>query len=260
MTIPVHRLSDDHLDLIMTAALQWRVLPATHTIGSEIEQRLVDAMVNQVGQQVLAENLASITALIAQGRARLAGDAEPVASYSYSAVDQLVPVEVIKAVHAARDMCRHSPSWKGSPAHRWLDAVLVASTYRLDGFAAAPWRWTRPQRRAGHSIGVALRAEDQLDIPGLIWIEPDELASHWQQAPLIVIRVEAALTIPAELPARAGVFVLTHEGHHDAQQMWTALNSLDMEALSLFWPTCRPWLVEQIQGPAAEYCSYRSSS
>lgn len=177
--------------------------------------------------------------------------------YSYTAVDLLIPVEVIKAVHASREACRHSPTWKDSPAHRWLDAILVAATYRLDGFAAAPWLWTRPQQRSGPSVGVALHPEDQLDIPGLTWIEPAELASHWQQAPLFIIRVEVALEVPADLPGRTGVFVLTDEEQHGPQQLWTALTSLDMEALSLFWPSCRPWLVNQLQVPAAEYFSYR---
>lgn len=260
MTNTIHRLSDDHVDLIMTAALQWRVLPTNHQLGSDVEQRLAHTMASQVGHDILLENLASIAALTDRGRARLAGSPDSAASYSFTPVDQLVPVEVIKAVHAARDACRHSPSWKGGKAHRWLDAVLVAATYRLDGFGAAPWLWTRPQHRTGHSIGVALRIEDQLPIPGLVWIEPDELADHWQQAALIIILVDAVSAVPAELPARTGVFVLTDEHDHDPQQTWSALTSLDMEALSLFWPTCAPWLAEQLRVPTAAYTSYRSQS
>jgi hypothetical protein len=30
--------------------------------------------------------------------------------------------------------------------------------------------------------------------------------------------------------------------------------------LALFWPSCRPWLLEQLADPAPEYCTYRSAS
>lgn len=260
MTNTIHRLSDDHLDLIMTAALQWRVLPTSHQVASAVERRLAHTMANQVGHDILVENLASIAAVTDRGRARLAGSPDSGTSYSFTPVDQLVPVEVIKAVHAARDACRHSSSWEGGKAHRWLDAVLVAATYRLDGFSAAPWLWTRPQHRTGHSIGVALRRADQLPIPGLVWVEPDELADHWQHAALIIILVDAVSAVSAELPARTGVFVLTDEHDHDPQRTWSALISLDMEALSLFWPSCGPWLADQLRVPAPQYTSYRSQS
>lgn len=259
MSVSVTRLGDDHLDLILTAAVRWRVLPHRVAAVSPLEQNLVSAMANQVGHQIRAENDAAIKALIDLGQADTTTLGASPDQYHFMQVDHLVLVEVIKAVHAAREACRRSPSWPASQARRWLDAILVAATYRVDGYTAAPWQWTRPQLRTGRSIGVANDPSDHLPIPGLQWVAPGELSGHWQNAPLVIIRSDAALQVPAELPARPGVFVLA-EDDPDQQQIWTALTSLDMAALALFWPSCRPWLVEQLADPAPEYCTYRSGS
>lgn len=260
MSVSAIRLGDSHLDLILSAATQWRVLSSRGVAeASPVEQNLVAVMANQVGQQIRAENDAAIKTLVDRGQADTTQLGESTDRYHFTPVDHMVVVEVIKAVHAARDACRHSASWHASQARRWLDAVLIAATYRVDGYTAAPWLWTRPQLREGRSIGVANDPSDHLPLPGLHWVTPGELSEYWHNAPLVIIRADAALLVPAELPARTGVFVLA-EDDPDQQQIWTALTSLDMAALALFWPSCQPWLLEQLADPAPEYCTYRSAS
>ena len=117
------------------------------------------------------------------------------------------PVEVIKAAQAATAACQDSPTWTTSPAYRILDAVTQAATLRLDGYAEAPWWWTRPQRRSGIPVGVAL-AEDHPEVSGLVWVTPDAVSQYWDTAAVVITTVAAVTTFPADLKARAGVFVL----------------------------------------------------
>ena len=87
---------------------------------------------------------------------------------------------------------------------------------------------------------------------------PDQLREHWAQAPLVVIRCDAAREVPVDLPVRSGVFVLSVDGQDDANQVWEAVSSLNMLALALLWPACAPWLQQQLRDPAPEFVEHRS--
>lgn len=251
-------LSDDHLDLIVTAALDWRIL-VTRTMAafaSPLEQRLVASAADEAGRLIREENLAAVAVQAELGRGRLA-DRLAVTGYGHRRVDQLVPVEVIKAVQAARAACGKSPTWSDSSACQLLEAVSTAATYRLPGYASAPWWWTRPQLRSGQPVGVTLDLDAVPEVPGLLWVTPESVADFWEQAPVVVVLVSAASAVPAELPSRAGVFVLLVEDDAASPEVWDALQALDMPALALIWPVCRSWLLEQLADPAVEFSQFR---
>ncbi|WP_081599740.1 hypothetical protein [Cellulosimicrobium cellulans] len=256
-TSPTPVLSNDHIDLLITAAASWHVLASRTTAAfarGSVEQAVIAATETEAGRLLQAENSAAVRWLSDQGRTRLVDRAHPV-PYTYRPVEHLVPVEVIKAAHAAQAVCSASPTWTPSTARKLLAAIVTAATHRLEGYPDAPWSWTRPQRREGHAVGVTLD-DAHPEIAGLTWVTPDELGAHWASAPIITVTVPAALQIPADLPPRSGVFVLV-DGEPE-NTVWEALTSLEMQTLALFWPACRPWLADQIQDPAREFVEHRS--
>lgn len=256
-TSPTPVLSNDHIDLLITAAAAWHVLASRTTAAfarGTVEQHALTASPTEAGRLLQAENSAAVRWLSDEGRTRLVDRAHPV-PYTHRPVEHLVPVEVIKAAHAAQAVCSASPTWPQSTARSLLAAIVTAATHRLEGYSDAPWSWTRPQRRVGHAIGVTLDGAHP-EVPGLTWVALDELREHWSSAPIVVVTVPAAVRVPADLPPRAGVFVLA-DGEPD-NTVWEALTSLEMQTLALFWPACRPWLADQIQAPDREFVEHRS--
>lgn len=258
-TSPTPVLSDDHIDLLITAATDWRLLASPTTAAfaqSALERHVVVASSVEAVRMVRAENTASVQWLSEHGRTRLV-DRAPADTYTHRRVETLDPVEVIKAAHSAQASCKDSPTWSTSPTARLLTALVTAATHRLPGYADAPWSWTRPQLRSGRSIGVALAHSTPPAVPGLTWVSPDQVREHWAEAPLVVIRCDAASSVPADLPTRSGVFVLSLEGQEDANQVWEAVSGLNMPALALLWPSCQPWLQQQLRNPAPEFVEHR---
>lgn len=261
-TSPTPVLTDDHIDLLITAATDWRLLASPTTAAfaqSALERHVVVASSAEAGRMLRAENTSAVHWLSDHGRTRLV-DRAPVGPYNHHRVESVDPVEVIKAAHSAQDACKDSPTWSTSPTARLLAALITAATHRLPGYAAAPWSWTRPQQRSGRSIGVALPHSTPPAVPGLTWVSPEQVREHWDDAPLVVIRCDAAAAVPADLPARSGVFVLSFDGQEDANQVWEAVSGLNMPALALLWPSCRPWLQQQLRDPAPEFVEHRSQS
>lgn len=258
-TSPIPALSDDHIDLLVSAASAWHVLTSRTTaafVQGSPEHPIVVATATEMGRLLRGENAAAVAWLSEQGRTRLVDRAEP-AAYSHRPVDHLDPVEVIKAAHAAQVLCAPSPSWSTSSARRALAAVITAATHRLPGYADAPWSWTRPQHRSGPAVGIAVD-ERHPEIPGLTWITPEQAREHWAGAQVVVVTIGAAGRVPADLPRRSGIFVLANGESDDA--VWEALTILDMQVLSLSWPLCEPWLLEQLSAPAREFVEHRSNS
>lgn len=239
-TSPV--LSDDHIDLLITAATTWHVLinrTAAALASGPVEHLILRSTPTQAGRALREANTASVRWIASLGRERLV-DRIPAAAYEFRPVQGVLdPVEVIKATHAAQQMCSEPPSWTGSSAQRLLGAVLTAAEHRLEGYAAAPWSWTRPEHRGGPPVGVAAAGDLCPPVPGLRWVEPEGLRELWGSAAVVVVRPSAAGQIPVDLPARPGVVVMiTNDEHHD--DAWAALLQLAMPASQVwFWPQCQ---------------------
>ena len=92
-------LTDDHLDLLVTAATDWHLL-ASPTMaafaGSPLEQHIVVASATETGRVLRAENMASVQWLSDRGRTRLS-ERGPSGPYTHHRVENPDPVEVIKA-------------------------------------------------------------------------------------------------------------------------------------------------------------------
>lgn len=244
----------DHLDLLVSAAVRWKILTsATAAAFSRAEAHLVVATAVEAGHLIQQENIAAIRWLTDRGRSRLAERLVP-APYSFTEVPRLVPVEVIKACHAAELACAASPGWSASAAKRLLTAIAAAAAYRLEGYADAPWCWTRPARRSGPPIAVG--GSWRPPLPGVTWVDLDVVAEHWEGASLVIVTTEVATTLPV-LPPRAGVFLLAD--HDPADEVWEAIIAMDDQAVVMFWPTCEPWLREQLRDPAPEFVEHRAA-
>ena len=248
-------LGIDHLDLLVTAACQWRVLTSrTAAAFSRAEAHLVVASATEAGRMLQQENLSAIRWHADRGRGRLADRLVP-DPYTYTEVDRLDPVEVIKACHSAEAACEASPGWSASTAKRLLVAIVTAATYRIDGYADAPWHWTRPSRRSGPPIAVG--GDWRPELPGVTWISPVAVGAHWQEASLVIVTSDVAAQLPT-LPPRAGVFILA--AHEPVDEVWQAIVALDDHAVVMFWPSCEPWLREQLNDPAPEFVEHRAPS
>ena len=259
---PTPALTDDHIDLLVSAATSWHILASRTTMAftqGPVEAHVLVATATEAGRLIRDENAAAIRWLSECGRTRLTDRVDP-EPYTHRPVGHLDPIEVIKAAQAAQEACSASPTWHGSLAQRLLTAVITCATHRLDGYTDAPWQWTRPQRRAGRPIGIATGPHP--DLPDLEWINPvsdlPAVIQHWGTASVVVVAASAAAALPADLPARAGVFLLVLDESHD--QVWQSLTALEMQALVLFWPACRDWLVTQLVDPAPEFVEHRSQS
>lgn len=248
-------LGIDHLNLLVTAACQWRVLTSrTAAAFSRAEAHLVVASATEAGRMLQQENLSAIRWHADRGRGRLADRLVP-DPYTYTEVDRIDPVEVIKACHSAEAACEASPGWSASTAKRLLVAIVTAATYRIDGYADAPWHWTRPSRRSGPPIAVG--GDWRPELPGVTWISPADAGEHWQEASLVIVTSDVAAQLPT-LPPRAGVFILA--AHEPVDEVWQAIVALDDHAVVMFWPSCEPWLREQLNDPAPEFVEHRAPS
>lgn len=256
MATPLPILTDDHLDLLVSAAAAWHVLASrTQAAFAQggLETHVLVAGATEAGRLIRTQNQSAIRWLDERGRGRLVDRSGPLPPYLHRPVSRLRPVEVIKAAHAAQAACADSPDWRGSAAQRLLSAVITAGTHRLDGYADAPWAWTRPQVRSGRCVGVT--GASTPEILDLDWIAIEDLRNHWDIAPVIVIAVSAAGQVPADLPPRAGVFLLAID--EPPNDVWQAVTALEMQSLVLFWPACQPWLQAQLAAPGPEFVEHR---
>lgn len=250
-------LTDDHLDLLMTAASGWHVLPSSATTAAftALERDLAGSIPTRAGVALRAHNNAAMGWLAVRGRSRPA-DRQSVGDYAFRSVEHVDPMEVVKACHSAHQVCVDSPSWLASGSERLLSALGTAAVQRLPGYADAPWQWTRPLRRSGPPVGLS--ATWRPPIPGLQWVDVNELRGRWASASLIVVTAEAAEKVPVDLPRRQGVFLMVQDP--DPDKVWGAVRSLDMPAAVLFWPTCTSWLAGQIKSPAPQFVFHRPAS
>ncbi|MBE1609912.1 hypothetical protein [Actinopolymorpha pittospori] len=158
-TSPTPALTADHIDLLVSAASSWHILASRTLVAfarNSLEKHVLVATATEAGRLLRAENTAAVQWLAERGRTRVV-DRAVLGSYTHRPVDHLDPVEVIKAAHVAQVLCSPSPTWEGSATQRLLAAVITAGTHRLQGYAEAPWSWSRPKRRGGRPVRVARR-------------------------------------------------------------------------------------------------------
>jgi hypothetical protein len=196
----------DHLDLLVTAAIQYRQLisPTTAAFSPAGSTRATAASPREAGQLLLEENLAAARWRVSRGR-----DRAPLQLLEYSFRPVLTPwtaVEVIKAVHAYQHDTADSPGWSGSAAHHLTGSIERAATQHLPGYAQAPWTWRRPSVL---EQPVGLHGAWAPVVPQVRWGDVDDVLTRWMHTAVVVITLEALELLPAQLAPRGGpTFVL----------------------------------------------------
>jgi hypothetical protein len=243
-------ISSDHLDLLVTAAVRYRVLvsPTTAAFSPAVESAITPATPTEAGRLLLEQNLAAIRWKTSRTRIEDTLLDEQI-TYEYRPVeDYFEPVEVIKAAHCYQHLTAGGPIWDGSAAQRLLSAIVHAATQWLPGYAAAAWEWTRPARRTGQPIGLCRQW-----VPverGVRWVGPAELEQEWDTAALVLVTLEALDDIPVGLDPRPGVYVCT--GTRVDTDAWAAIERLHADIVVML-PAGRGWLLEQLRQPTTAY-------
>lgn len=223
-------IPDDHLDLIVTAALEWKVLVGPPAAALSMPGSLTSLDGTRAGTLIRQMNT------IVQ---HLGSPAE----YTYRPVPgPLIPVEVIKACHAAIHTCSRAPYWETSVAHTLLTKTAWAAAVRVPGYAEAPWIWTRSRTSQTLAIAETWRPEPL----AVNWskthsIEPET----WASAAAVLVTEEAlpavsGLLAAGQLAARPNVFAILPDPHLDPA-LWGGVADH-----VLIWPDCRPWLDVQL--------------
>lgn len=121
-------LSVDHIELLTTAAVRWRlVTPASSPIPARFRLS---------GDQTAALLLALREMVVESASV---GD-----NYVFTPVEwPQSAVQVLKAVHAYEHLCQELPAWQDSVAQHLLKAIAQAAIERLPGYSAAAWVWFR---------------------------------------------------------------------------------------------------------------------
>jgi hypothetical protein len=232
---------DDHIDLLMTAATRWGLVEDG----------------TRWGRCLRVQNLAAIDGAAARGRGQLVARSAPVGTYLFREVGGLDLVEVIKATHSVVAMCEQSSDWDRSELQELLDAVSTSAIQRLPGYASAPWVWRRLSAVGQGCIGVVAGDDRPLEIPNVRWIRPEQARAYWD-TPLILIRCSAAARLPADLPPRSGLFVLSVDEPHEV--VWGAVVELAMPVLVAPWPESAGWLAEQLRGAGQRFSTLSGSA
>jgi hypothetical protein len=153
---PVDVVGCDHLDLLVSAAVRYRVLagPTAAAFSAAGESAGIVATPSDAGRLLLKQNRAS--ARWKSVRARVEADMSDVETlhYEHRRVEDFEPIEVIKAAHGYQQRVADGPIWNGTAAQRLLDAIVYAAIQRLPGYAEAAWEWTRKTHRLGAPVGL----------------------------------------------------------------------------------------------------------
>lgn len=229
-------LSPDHLDLLASAAVTYRVLTAPPAALLAGGTNLVAVTAAAAGKILREQNLASVPTNTIAATAAVDYEFRPV-------TEPLDPVEVLKACHCYEDTCRAHNGWERTLAYRLIRSIERAATERIPGYTDAPWRWLR-SIRCQPPVGFA----DQWrpEVPGLNWVSAAELALRWEQARLVVITTDAVPNLPPGLRRRPAVVAL-HNGVDLAglQALWS-----DLATDAMVWPMCRTALQVALSEPS----------
>ena len=240
--------SHDHLDLLVSAAQRLALLVPTATAAFSPAAASNGGVVGTptaAGRLLLEENLAAARWRRDRGRGRLElSDGQ--LHYEHRPVARFGLVEVLRAAHGYQQLTQDSPGWAGSAARRLVDAVVLAATQLLPGYAQASGRWTRPPARTAPPIGLR-----HLWAPvdhGVLWLPAAQLTNHWEDAALVVPTVDALEDLPAGLLPRPGVYLCAAGGIDG--DLWPAITQLQPDVV-VHVPAGLAWLLEQLADPAA---------
>ena len=219
----VENLPTDHLDLILTAAIQMDVISAP--TGTPRPRSACVAFAQRIGTHLYLRN---------RNRDR--------SGYLYRPVEGPIDLlEVIKACHAAQHAYRTTPLWSGSVEQIAVDAVAKAATMRLPGYADTRWIWRRP---AEPVIGFAPSGSWHPDVDGVPWLDDvDELATRWEGAGIVLLTHPALAGLP-KLTARSRVYLVAEPD--DAAAAITDADHAQVVESVLVWPEAEEWLRAQL--------------
>lgn len=219
----LHSLPSDHIDLILTAAIDFKVISAPP--GTPRPQQLLTAMAQRLGTHLQLRN-----------------QHPDMDGYRYRPVEGVLDVrDVLKACHAAQHAYRDTKLWTGSNEQRVVDAVAKAASMRTPGYELSPWLWKRP---AEWAIGYAPDG-GQPEVSDVTWItDLDDFTARWPHAHLVILTREALEQLPA-MPARPRVFIITEAADAAAAFREATASRLKIENI-LLWPDAKTWLSKQL--------------
>lgn len=121
--------SDEHISAIVRWAGRANVSYYEKTTGAA---KPVAGREREVFGLLLAENNKSYN-----HRYNVDGECEGAYNTEFNLA--LNPLEIIKLCHSLEYQSSQHPEWTDSEAKAVLDAVISAATYKLPGYAGAPW-------------------------------------------------------------------------------------------------------------------------
>lgn len=218
-------MGNDHLDLLLSAALDWDVPlpPSPRAALSRLHPPAV--LAGEAGTRLRQHNLASLTATGTLGAA---------GPYQFTPVADCDPVVVAKAAHAMSVACRADPRWAGSASQGLVDAIEDAALVRIE----TPWEWRRPSPRFGPAVGIGLAWRP--DVPGLEWIEPSDAGRFWRTAAHLVVAADAVDELPLGLEPREVILLIGAAS--PSARAWQVLGEVAQDPVVAWWPVARPWL------------------
>lgn len=218
-------LPADHIDLVLTAAIEFGVIAAPS--GAPRPQQVLTAMAQRLGTGLFLRNQL----------------VDP-AGYRYRPVDGPLDVrDVLKACHAAQFAYRDTKLWVGSTEQRVVDGAAKAAAMRMPGYELSPWVWTRPAEEA---IGFAPGSWHPTDLVGVEWVDDlDEFTGRWATSRVVILTFDALEVLPV-LPARPRVYLVV-EAEHSGAAIGGAggRQRLSIDSV-LVWPEAARWLREEL--------------
>jgi len=229
-------VSADHLDLLITAAVRYGVL-VNPTRAKFTTAPGVAASPTDAGKLLLEQSLAAASAFTTPAETARVLDPE-LMDYEHVPVVRVNPVEVLNA--------SRSPRWSYSTARHLILDLIRASIEHLPGYATAPRTWSRPPVRTGAPIGLR-RQWIPIDT-GVQWLSPNEFATRWDTATLVLLTLDALIDLPTGLARRDAVYVIAGDTVTAAD--WAAI-AQSPSLLLVQLPAGREWLHNELDAAGA---------